>query len=173
MLLVREENSEVLYGEDPIIKVSSEDTLWLKDKASKNERKRIRLCAHKSIEDSVHEMIIIHTRDTYVRPHKHLGKSESFHIVEGRADVILFDNIGNVTHVLRMGSYETGMNFYYRISRPVFHTLIIQSDILVFHETTSGPFNREDTVFADWSPNEEDKKAYIAYMSHLLSQTAF
>jgi len=172
MLQTRQENEEVLYGEEPIIKVTSNDIQWLKNKAGRNERKRIRLCAHRDIEDSVHEMIIIHTQDTYVRPHKHLGKSESFHIVEGRADVILFDDIGNVSHVIRMGKYETGLIFYYRISMPVYHTLLIHSDMLVFHETTSGPFNRTDTIFARWSPNEDDKEAYKAYMSNLTIQSA-
>jgi cupin fold WbuC family metalloprotein len=171
MLQTRQENEEVLYGEEPIIEITSNDIQWLKNKAGKNERKRIRLCAHRDIQDSVHEMLIIHTCDTYIRPHKHLGKSESFHIVEGMADVILFDDNGNVSYVLRMGKYETGMIFYYRISMPVYHTLLIRSDVLVFHETTSGPFNRADTIFAAWSPDEDDKEAYKAYISNLSSQT--
>lgn len=173
MLKTRQENEEVLYGEEPIIKIASDDTQWLKDKASQNERQRIRLCAHRSIEDSVHEMIIIHTRDTYVRPHKHLRKSESFHIIEGMGDVILFDDAGHVIHVLKMGKYETGMTFYYRISEPIYHTLLIQSDILVFHETTSGPFNRADTIFADWSPEEDDKETRKSYISHLTNQATY
>jgi len=172
MLKTRQENEEVLYGEEPIIKIASDDTQWLKNKASQNERQRVRLCAHRSIGDSVHEMIIIHTRDTYVRPHKHLGKSESFHIIEGIVDVILFDDTGSVIHVLKMGKYETGMIFYYRISEPIYHTLLIQSDILVFHETTAGPLNREDTIFADWSPDAADKEACKSYVLHLSKQAA-
>ena len=168
----RQENEEVLYSEEPIIKVTYNDVHWLKNEAGKNERKRIRLCAHRGIEDSVHEMLIIHARDTYIRPHKHIDKSESFHIVEGMADVVLFDDIGNASHVIRMGKYETGLFFYYRISMPVYHTLLIHSDILVFHETTSGPFSREDTIFAAWSPNEVDKEAYKAYMTNLTIQSA-
>jgi len=170
MFQTRQENEEVLYGEGPIIKVTSDDIHWLKNKAGQNERKRIRLCAHRNIEDSVHEMLIIHTRDTYIRPHKHLGKSESFHIVEGIADVILFDDLGNVSNLIKMGKYGTGLIFYYRISIPVYHTLLIHSDMLVFHETTSGPFNRVDTIFAAWTPDEDDKEKYKSYMSHLSSR---
>jgi cupin fold WbuC family metalloprotein len=170
MLPTRQENNEVLYGEEPIIKVTSNDIQWLKNKAGQNERKRIRLCAHRGIDDLVHEMLIIHARDTFIRPHKHLGKPESFHIVEGMADVILFDDDGCVNHVIRMGKYETGLVFYYRISMPVYHTLLIHSDVLVFHEITSGPFNHKDAVFAPWAPDEDDKEAHQSYLSYLSSQ---
>jgi len=171
MFQTRQENEEVLYGEEPIIKVTSEDIHWLKNKAGQNERKRIRLCAHRNIEDSVHEMLIVHARDTYIRPHKHLGKSESFHVVEGMADVILFHDDGNINHVLRMGKYETGLIFYYRISDPVYHTLLIRSDVLVFHETTTGPFNRADINFAPWTPEEVNREGCAAFMAQLTSQS--
>jgi cupin fold WbuC family metalloprotein len=171
MLPFIQENPEVIYGKEMVIKVAFDDTKWLKDKAGQNERKRIRLCAHGSIDDAVHEMIIVHARGTYVRPHKHLGKSESFHIIEGKADVVLFDDIGNIIDVIKMGNYETGMIYFYRISNPVFHTLLIHSEVLVFHETTSGPFDRSDTVFASWSPEEGKKKACAVFMSHLTRQT--
>lgn len=169
---IKKENEEVIYSCDPVIKMDAKDIYWLKNKSAQNERKRIRLCTHKSTEDSVHEMLIVHQRDTYVRPHKHLGKPESFHIIEGRADVVLFDDTGNMNNIIKMGQYGSGLVFYYRISTPVYHTLLIHSDILVFHETTSGPFNRSDTVFAAWSPVEEDKEACKSYMLHLSQQTA-
>jgi hypothetical protein len=34
----------------------------------------------------------------------------------------------------------------------------------VFHETTSGPFRREQTVFAPWSP-DADPAAVAAYLA--------
>ena len=56
----------------------------------------MRLCAHPAVDDRLHEMVIAMARETYVRPHKHVNKSESVHVIEGLADAVLFDDAGNV-----------------------------------------------------------------------------
>ena len=66
-----------------------------------------------------------------------------------------------------MGAYASGRPFYYRIAAPLFHTLLIRSDVLVFHETTSGPFSRADTVFAPWAPEDGDAAAVRRYLADL------
>jgi len=152
----KQQNLEVLYSDEPIVKIQRSDMEFLKQKSCSNDRQRIRLCTHKDVDDKLHEMFIVHGKDAYVRPHKHLHKSESFHVIEGEVDVVLFDDSGNITEVIKMGEYSTGRNFYFRIAEPYYHTLLIRSDILVFHETTNGPFNYSDTVFADWSPDQSD-----------------
>ena len=112
-------------------------------------------------------MLIIHTKDTYVRPHKHFNKSESLHIIEGSADVILLDEQGDVAEVIPVGEYLSGRQFYYRMETPRYHTFIIHSDFLVFHETTNGPFQRSDTVFAPWAPEESNVEERRMYMRKL------
>jgi cupin fold WbuC family metalloprotein len=112
-------------------------------------------------------MFIVHTRSTYVRPHKHLGKSESFHVLEGRADVVIFDDEGHIVEVIQTGDYGSRFPFYYRLSTPLFHTLLIRSAFLLFHESTGGPFVRSDTQFAPWSPDESSKPETVAFMERL------
>ncbi len=112
-------------------------------------------------------MLIVHERSAYVRPHKHPGKTESTHIIEGLVDVVIFDDDGRIERVIRMGDYASGGIFFYRMAKPVFHTLIIRSDILVFHETTSGPFDRRDTVFASWAPEDSDEHSVSIFMAQL------
>lgn len=160
-------SEEVFYNIATTVVVSKKDIGLLKEQAALTLRKRARLCTHGTPEDSLHEMLIVHPRDAYVHPHKHLQKSESFHIVEGEADAVLFEEDGTIAEVIRMGDYASGKNFFYRIPASRFHTLIIRSDILVFHETTNGPFRREETVFADWAPFEADAAAVEAYMGRL------
>ena len=157
-------NSEVLQADEPIVRVTASDIEMLNRKALANERKRIRLCAHSGIDDSLHEMLIVHGREAYVRPHKHPGKTESVHIIEGTVDVIVFDDEGRIREIIRMGEIGSGLHFYYRMSKPIFHTLLIRSDVLVFHETTNGPFRRSDTVFAPWAPDDGNPEACIQYM---------
>ena len=163
----RKINEEVLVAEDGVVSVGKRDIESLKGASEFNLRKRIRLCAHSDVNDPLHEMLIVHRKDTYVRPHMHLNKSESFHVIEGSVDVVLFDEEGRVAEVIPMGDYESGREFYYRISGPYYHTLLITSDFLVFHETTSGPFNRKDTIFAPWSPEETDQTAVNKFVREL------
>ena len=160
-------NNEVLYAEDSIVQIDSLDIAELKLKAKKNPRKRIRVCAHKNIDENIHEMLIVHEKNCYVRPHKHTGKTESFHIIEGKADVILFHEDGSIDQVISMGEITTGLKFYYRLPPFRFHTLLIHSDVLVFHEITSGPFRIEDTIMAPWSPEETDEYRVSQYLAKL------
>ena len=113
-------NPEVLVADEPIVQVSRADVEFLKASAAQNERKRIRLCTHPDVDDRLHEMLIVHTKEAYVRPHKHLNKTESVHIIEGLVDVIVLDDAGNIVQVIRMGDYASGHLFYYRMSGPYY-----------------------------------------------------
>jgi len=164
---MKEISEEVLIAEDQIVKLDYSDIALLKEKAKHNRRKRIRICAHKDINDKLHEMIIVLSKDTYVRPHKHLNKSESQYIIEGSVYVVIFDEIGKITEIIQMGDYSSGNRFYYRISEPYYHTLYITSNFLVLHETTNGPFRREDTVLAPWAPDENYSASTKEFMKNL------
>ncbi len=159
---------EVFHTHETLLKVCASDIAILKEKAMANDRKRIRLCCHRNVSDSLHEMLIIHVKDAYVRPHKHLNKSESLHILEGSADVVLFDEYGLVTKVISVGEFSSGRKFYYRMVTPHYHTLIIHSDFLVFHETTKGPFEKSDTILAPWAPQEDNAASCQAYRENLI-----
>ncbi len=161
------ESSEVLYTTDSISTVASAEIATFKDLSRDNDRKRIRLCTHSDPREMLHEMLIVHDKNTYVRPHKHPGKSESTHIIEGLVDIVLFDEDGIINSVLSMGDYASGKIFYFRMTTPVFHTLVIRSDVLVFHETTNGPFNRNATVFAPWAPEDADGTSVSGFMFDL------
>jgi cupin fold WbuC family metalloprotein len=111
-------------------------------------------------------MLIVLERRTYIRPHKHSGKSESFHIVEGVVDVVVLDDLGEIQEVIPMGDYASGRAFYWRHSDARYHTLLIRSERLVIHETTNGPF-RADSTFAPWSPEESNKSGAQEFVSGL------
>ena len=168
----RAESAEVLYPLETIVTVDAKMIDELKREAAKNPRRRIRLCAHRGVDDRVHEMIIVHTKDTYVRPHRHTGKSESFHVIDGLVDVVVFGDGGEIADVIPMGSFSSGRTFFYRIADPLYHTLLIRSDVLVFHEATTGPFRREETGFAPWAPDESDPAAVAKFMKTVHERAA-
>jgi cupin fold WbuC family metalloprotein len=114
-------------------------------------------------------MLIVLSRESYVQPHKHLGKSESFHIIEGEVDVAIFDDAGQISDVVALGAMGTGRKFFYRLSDSRFHTLLIHSDMLVMHEVTNGPFIKEQSINASFSPsdgNPEETKIYMKNLAH-------
>jgi cupin fold WbuC family metalloprotein len=164
---IRELSREVYVADEEIVKVSCLDVEFLKRQALATPRGRVRLCAHKENGDPVHEMVIVLTRSTYIRPHKHVGKTESFHVIDGVADVVVLDDAGNITEVIPLGDYASGRQFYYRLSRPTYHTLLIGSDILVIHETTNGPFQKGDAMLAPWAPHENDRAASERFIRQL------
>ena len=163
----RRPSDEVLYPDERVVRVTRADMEQWKSLALANARQRIRLCAHSAASDSLHEMLIVHTSQTYVRPHKHLAKSESFHVMEGQADVVLFDDDGRVAQVIAMGDYASGACFYYRLAEPMYHGLVIRTSTFVFHESTNGPFDRSQTVFPTWAPADGDQQAIDAYLRQL------
>jgi len=168
----KEFNEEVFYATGDIMDVSWEDVAFLKGKALANGRKRIRLCAHKDVNDALHEMLIIHTQGVYVRPHKHLNKSESIHVIEGSADVVIFDEQGKIAEAVPMGEYASKRKFYFRMSGPHYHTFIVHSKFFIFYETTKGPFQKADTIFGPWAPEENNPESCRTYMQKLSERIA-
>ena len=156
-------SEEVFVSEESIVKIGPEEISFLKKRASASPRKRARICAHRDNGDSLHEMLIAISCDSYIHPHKHLGKSESFHIIEGEVNIAIFDDMGDIREVVEMGPPGSGRCFFYRISEPLFHTLNIRSDVLVVHETTNGPFDKTQSVLAPFAPQESDAEASRKY----------
>jgi cupin fold WbuC family metalloprotein len=169
---VRQVNSEVFVAERPIVQVDREQMNFLLAQAQANPRQRARLCAHKDAGDRLHEMLIVLTRAVYIRPHKHLQKSESFHVIYGSAIVVFFDDDGRIEELIEVGEAASGKAFYFRNDDCRYHTQIIVSDHLVFHETTNGPFNRADTIFAPWAPEETDTAAVQVFLEKLKNELA-
>jgi|TARA_B100001964_G_C14244424_1_gene606670 cupin fold WbuC family metalloprotein len=156
MMQFKKISNEVFYTNKTITQIEDRDIAFLKANVKNTEKKRIRLCMHLNEKDSTHEMFIVLSNKTYIRPHKHLSKSESLHVLEGSADVIFFDNTGKITKIISLSDASSKSCFYYRINEPTYHTFIVKSDIFIFHETTQGPFRKSDTIYAPWSPKEND-----------------
>ncbi len=169
---INELSDEVYVAAEPIVKIGRAEIDLLKKRVLLAPRGRVRICAHQNSDEPLHEMIIALKQNTYIRPHKHLKKSESFHIVEGEVDVVALDDAGGIREIIKLGEPASGKNFYYRLSTAVFHTLLIRSNLLILHETTNGPFQTGDAIFAAWAPEESDVAAAQAYMAALSDSVA-
>lgn len=140
--------------------------LFLKDKARITPARRARLCAHPTPEADQHDMLIASHRDTYVAPHRH-AKSESFSVIEGEADLLLFESDGRLARRITMGPAKSGLPMFYRMPAGRYHSLAIRSEVLLFVESTRGPFSRQDMEEAPWAPPATDADAGRAYIAAL------
>ena len=127
---------------------------------------------HKNAADTLHQMVIVLCRDTWIAPHRHLKKSESFHVLEGEADVVLFNDDGGIREVVELGDYGSSRNFMYRLDDPLYHTLLVRSDHLIIHEITNGPFDPEESTSAPFAPNVEEVHGVKAYLDQLEKELA-
>ena len=144
-----------LINKDKLSIISKEDLEYIVKKSKTSKRKRSRICIHKEIKSKIHEMFIHHPKGTYVRPHKNTLYDESFLLIKGRADLILFNNIGKVTNIIELDSKKK--KFYYKLLKNNFHSQIFYQDS-IFYEVTQGPFKKNNNIFAKWSPTEENKE---------------
>lgn len=160
---LRKLSEEVFVAEDAIVRLGQAELDLIRHQAAVSPRRRARICAHRDHSDAVHEMFIAISADSYIHPHKHLGKGESFHIVQGQVDVVVFDDDGELLDVVELGDRGSRKDFFYRLSTSLFHTLLIPADVLVVHEVTKGPFDPQRTVLAPFAPSEHEPE-WTAYM---------
>ena len=174
-------NKRLIFVVDDLVQLSSEvevnqkdmlilDRVWIdriKKIASKNYSGKYRTCIHKSEKDNVHEMLIVHTSGAYVRPHKHGNNGESLQFIEGVGTTIIFNEDGSIKQAFKVGDQFSDNTFYYSMGKDLFHMLIIESEFLIFKETTKGPFIRNNTIFPNWAPDGKDNNELAKYFAHL------
>lgn len=158
---------EIVYSDGGFLAADASIIAMLKEMARTAPRRRCRLCFHRDPDSPQQEMLIVMHRDSYVRPHRHSDKVETFTVIEGRCDALLFDEAGQVTETIPMTPLSQGGSFFYRMPPGLFHTLIFRSEWLVYLETTVGPFDRAGTEAAAWAPPETEPEAGHSYLLQL------
>ena len=128
----------------------------------------VRLSLHKEPKAAIHDMIILQRRSNgYRRPHCHSLKGETWHLLEGKMGVFVFDNDGGLTDSCLM---EPGGYFLYRLEPHQYHTAIPLSDFVIYHESKLGPFLGDaDSLYPTWAPDNSDPVSAAAYQDKLIN----
>jgi cupin fold WbuC family metalloprotein len=139
--------------------------------AAASPRLRMNYNFHSDPADNPHRFLNVLLRGTYIRPHRHFAppKSESFLVLEGIADVILFDDRGAIAGRYRLGEESPeGRLWGVDILPGVWHTILPRTTRVVCFEVKPGPWvPANDKEFASWSPAENDPDT-AAYSKSLL-----
>jgi len=165
--MTRKESNEVEYNTKKVFFVDKKWINRIKKLASRNKSKKFRTCIHYSKKNLVHEMIVVHTDETYVRPHQHNYKSESIHVIEGKATVITFNKDGKILNFWKIGDQMSRLPFFYKMEKNILHSFIFHTKYFVFKETTKGPFKKRQTIFPIWAPNGKNKSEVFQYLNNL------
>ncbi|MBU1230490.1 MAG: WbuC family cupin fold metalloprotein [Proteobacteria bacterium] len=165
-------NDEVYYLRGDARVLDAKALELVEAKAMSNPRLRCRICMHASPDAAIHEMFLAHGRDVYVPPHAHGDRAESFTVITGLVTVFLFDAEGRVERIVPMGPAGSGRALSVYIPAGLCHTQIFESDVVVFHEVTSGPFKVNAVRIAPYGPRDDDARAVAAYKAELMALAA-
>jgi cupin fold WbuC family metalloprotein len=140
--------------------------------AAVSPRRRMNHNFHSGAADNPHRFLNILLRGTYIRPHRHSNppKAETFLVLEGVAEVILFDDAGAVTGRFRLGA-DTAEGHLWGVDIPAgtWHTILPVTARAVCFEVKAGPWDpASDKEFAEWAPSENEPTA-AAYAGSLLA----
>lgn len=146
-------SNEVIFNTEDIFVLDEQLISYLKERAQNNARKTARICIHKSADEQLHQMIIVHCKGNYVRPHRHPLKTESFHLIQGALLLATFNESGKVINRIVLEENGDKYTLVARIEKNIYHTVFPLTEVVVFHEITNGPFTGiGDSEFPEWAP---------------------
>ena len=163
------QSAEVFAARDPVTKVSNSEIKFLQQKALSLAEKKARILLHAEPKQLLHEMLITHVRGAYIQPHVNKYSAKSFLVLSGEMAVVLFDDEGSIETHHRLNSVNTEGDFMIRLEAPVYHTIVVLTDTVVFLETVLGP--HEETLYAKFAPKPNQLKAAQQYLGCLEKRT--
>ncbi len=137
---------------EAVVRIGLKDLTNLKNRGySGSNNGNVRICLHRDIKDLLQEMIVFHSRDFLVRPHKHPKKSESFFIIEGSCLLVVFNESGKIREKVILGGGKVSSSIICRVPKNTWHSVFPLTDYIIFYEVKNGPFVKDkDSTFADW-----------------------
>lgn len=138
------------------------------EEAKVNSRLRMNYNFHTSMDALVHRMLNALEPGTYLPPHRHSDKEETYLVLRGKLIAFFFNDEGVVIEktILDPLSGKYGLE----IPSGVWHSIISLESGTVIFEVKKGPYQplpQED--IASWAPTPSDSKGIKDFMNLLLS----
>jgi len=134
-----------------LVTVSRKQLQIIFEAANASPLRRARLCCHRGPEEKLQEMFIVLAKGVEIEESVHLRKDESLTVIEGRGTYIFPNEDGSTKDLALLANFdiddEDSGNFFARINRYVPHKIVVDSEFLLIHEATSGPFLKNDTDY--------------------------
>jgi cupin fold WbuC family metalloprotein len=115
-----------------------------------------------------HRMLNAIEPNSYVMPHCHPDKVETFLALRGKAAIPTFDEKGNVIDcpIIEAGTLTVGVE----IETNTWHSVLSLEPGTILYEVLEGPYIKADhkTFAHDWSPPEDEHDAGVAWLKEKL-----
>lgn len=141
-----------------MIKITTELIDKVVEQARSSERLRMNYNFHKDLSDPVQRLLNALEPWTYIRPHKHTTKEESFVWLRGTLLAVAFNDDGTIRDhaILSPASGILGVEF----EENCFHMLTALETGSAVYEIKEGPFvPHTEGSSAPWSPKEGTPEA--------------
>lgn len=135
--------------------------------AQENSRLRMNYNLHESLDAPIHRLLNALEPGTYLPPHRHTDKEETYILLRGNLLVFFYDDLGNVTEKANL-NLSAGV-YGVEISAGTWHSIIILEPGTVIFEIKSGPYcplPPED--IAPWAPAPSDAEGAAVFMKRML-----
>jgi cupin fold WbuC family metalloprotein len=136
-----------------MIKIGTDLLNEVSSKAKASPRLRMNHNFHPELNDPVQRLLNALEPWTYIRPHKHAKKEESFVLLRGSVLAITFNDDGSIRdhYVLDASGGHLGVEF----EENTYHMLTALQPGSVVYEIKEGPFvPHSEASSAPWSPKE-------------------
>ena len=130
--------------------ISIKDLDILKTLAQASPLNRARICLHPNPGDIHQDMLIYLGGQCSIPISYHINKDESLVVLEGNGKYEFTKQDGSIAQAINLapvGSISQEKSCFCRINRFVGHKITPCEDGILIYETTSGPFNKEDTSY--------------------------
>jgi cupin fold WbuC family metalloprotein len=165
LLKTKRVEAGLLVADEAVVSVGAKEVDGLKREMQRARLLEIKLAIHQDSATTLQESITLRHREKYVRP-RLLTDDASIHVLEGAADVIVFDGQGAILNSVRLQGSQAGGKFYARSPALTYRYVLPRSDVLVMHEINAAPQGTEAS-FAPWSPLEEDLGEVGGFLQNL------
>lgn len=135
--------------------------------AKENARLRSNYNLHETMDSPVHRMLNALEPGTYLPPHRHSDKEETYLVLRGRLLALFYDEAGNVTEKICLNPLEG--RYGLEIPPRTWHSIIVLESGTVIFEIKKGPYqplSPED--MAPWAPASDDAEGVKAFMERML-----
>jgi len=143
----------------------------LKADAASAKRRRSHLNVHEQLDANVQRLFIATQPNTYMRPHRHpeAHKWEFFIVLEGRIDLLLFDERGELQRRVEMSA---AMTRAVELPPETWHAYVCMEPNTLAMEIKEGEYlPTQEQDFAAWSPAENTDRV-MEYLERMRAAQA-
>ena len=151
--------AQLLISEELLDSVSHE--------ARESSRLRMNYNFHESLDSPIHRLLNALEPGTYLPPHRHTDKEETYVVLRGSLLTFFYDDLGNVIEKVNLNP-SAGV-YGVEIPSGTWHSIIALEPGTVIFEIKSGPYKPlppED--IAPWAPAPSDLEGAAVFMKRML-----